>query len=409
MAQCDPELLKSLVPFDKLPAGDQTRLATKVDYIDLVMDDKIYARDAEEKILFLLEGKLDIFEQYLQPAMLKAVDERAHFPIFSEHEEETTHVVALSECKLLSVDRALFNLLIEKEILVDDSGTRPPMGHVEASIYNEIALAVDRGNLQLPSLPEIALRVKKAIDYPDVDVNDVVRIVEFDPAMAARLIQVANSPVTRGVEQINSIRDVIVRLGLKMTQNLVVTLAIKQLFKTRHSALKQRMKKLYAHSIEIAAISYALASRIKNFNPDELLLAGLIHDIGVIPILAYIENTGLEIQNEKEVEDIISALRSAVGNMVVKSWEFPVEMIAVVDNAENWYRDSGKPLDMADIVIIAQIFSRLQHKQVEGLHDIHKVPALKKIFPEKHDPQFALDVIEQANQEIAEVKRLLSL
>ncbi|MCW9013555.1 MAG: HDOD domain-containing protein [Gammaproteobacteria bacterium] len=408
MAQCDPELLKYLVPFDKLPIGDRLKLAARIEYIQLAMDNHLYAKDTEQYILYLLEGKLDFCEQYLQPVILKSSDERAHYPLFSESEDQDTHVVAITDCKLLRVERDLFNLLIEKEIIVEDNKSRAPIGHVESSIYNEIVKAVETGTLQLPSLPEIALRVKKAIDT-DVDIDDVVRIVEFDPAMAARLIQVANSPMTRGVDPINSIRDVIVRLGMKMTRNLVTTLAIKQLFKTRHSLLKQRMKKLYAHSIEIAAISYALATRIKKFDADELLLAGLIHDIGVIPVLAYIENTGLEIENEKEVDDIVAVLRSAVGNMVVKNWEFPVEMIAVVDNAENWYRDSGRPLDMADIVIVAQVYNLLQHKQLAQLPDIHKIPAFKKLFPEQHDPKFAMDVIEQAKQEVAEVKRLLSL
>ena len=140
--------------------------------------------------------------------------------------------------------------------------------------------------------------------------------------MVARLMQVVNSPAVQGVETVRSIQNAIVRLGLSATRNLVMSYAVKQLFKTKSEMLKKRMQQLYEHSVEIAAISYAVSNVSKIFQSDQLLLAGLVHDIGVIPVLSYIEDTGLEVKDEDELESIMEKLRAVVGSMVIKNWGF---------------------------------------------------------------------------------------
>ena len=233
--------------------------------------------------------------------------------------------------------------------------------------------------------------------------------MELDPALSARLMKVANSPVTRGSSPMRSMRDVVVRMGLKMTRSLVLSFCAAQLFKTQHPVLKKQMKKFYAHSIEIASICYSLGTRINSLEADELLLAGLVHDIGVIPIITYIEKTGLEFTDESEIESLINTLRVAVGVMVVKSWDLPDEMLNVVMHAEHWMRDSGSDLCAEDVIVIAQIYDCLRRKQVAHLPDIAKVPAFKKIFPDKQDPEFAMEVLDQAKDEINAMKALLGI
>ncbi len=409
MVELNPNLLDKYFPFVDLPSGDRLRLVQMVETFDVLAGEKIYAHDSQGWLLYLLEGKVDYCLPYLQPELVSAGDDRAHHPLFQQTEEQDTHIETITACKFFRVDRKFFNTLLDQEVMITESSTSAGMDVVSATLYNEIVQAIESGRLKLPSLPEIALRVKEAVNKDTVGVNELSHIVESDPAMVVRLIQVANSPISRGVEPINSIRDAIVRLGLSMTQNLVMSLAVKQLFKTEHQVLKKQMQRLYVHSIEIAAISFALASKSKLLDPDQMLLAGLLHDIGVIPIISYIDETGLVIKDETEVESIISTLKASVGSMIIKNWDFPNEMITVVEQAENWFRQSGDKIDMTDIIVAAQIYNMLQHKQVKNLPDINKVPVFKKMFPEKQDPKFAMEVLEQAKEEIAEVKRLLEL
>lgn len=242
----------------------------------------------------------------------------------------------------------------------------------------------------------------------DVSVDEIVRIAKSDPAIAARLIQVANSALTRGLEPVKSINSAIVRLGLSMTKNLVVSFSVRQMFETKQRILKVRMKKMYKHSVEISAISFALSRKLKYFEADQLLLAGLVHDIGVIPILTYIDKTGLEIHSEKEIDSIVAKLRGPVGSLVIKNWGFSDDMVAVVEQAENWFKNGTDEIDMADIIIISQIYNLLQHKQLDALPEIREVPVFKKIFKQEPDPEFVLGILEDAKDVIDELTKILS-
>lgn len=403
------EHINKLIPFKDLATGDRIKLAKTGEIIKLSSGEKLYTNECKDKMLYLLHGQLDLCVQYLQPQLLDSHSEEALKPIYSEHESKETFFVTHSSCEIWQFDRKLFNRLIEKEVIVDERVLSQQMNHVEHNIYNEIMRAVESGRLKLPSLPEIALRIKKAVEESEADIEQIGKIVELDPAISTRLIKVANSPLTRGINPIHSMRDVIVRLGLKMTRNLVLSFSMVQLFKTKHPFLKKQMKLFYAHSIEIASICYALGKHIKDKDADELLLAGLIHDIGVIPIITYIEKTGLEITNEKEITQLINSLRVAVGVLVVKSWDLPKEMLNVVTHAEHWYHDTGDTLKTEDIIIIAQVYDKLRRKQLSSLPDINKVPAFKKLFPNKHDPAFAMQILDEAREEINEMKSLLGL
>ena len=281
--------------------------------------------------------------------------------------------------------------------------------HGESDLYNAIMQAFNAGQILLPSLPDIALKIKTAAADPDISLADIAHIVEVDPAMAARLIQVASSPLHRGLAPVRSIRDAIMRLGLVATRNLVIGLSMKQLFKAENTMLVERMHELYDHSIEVAAICYALGRKAKHPHEDYLLLAGLVHDIGVIPILAYIDKTGLIIENQEALETIIEKLRGVVGSMVIRQWDLPMELISVVEEAENWTRNSGAKLDICDMVVIAQIYSMLQRHQLDKLPNIEDVPAFHKLFKGKPDAEFTKQILYDSHDEVMEVMRLLRI
>ncbi len=401
--------INQLIPFNDLASGDRIKLAKTGEVIEKTIGESLYSNECKDSMIYLLSGKVDFCKEYEQPRLLLSDSSDALRPVFSEKEEAKTYIAIHSNCSIWKFDRRLFNRLIEKEVLVDERDLSSQMSHVESNIYHEIMRNVETGQLKLPSLPEIALRIKKSMEESDADIEKISRIVELDPAITTRLIKVANSPLTRGANPIHTMRDVIVRLGLKMTRNLVLSFSVAQLFKTRHPFLKKQMKIFYSHSIEIASICYALGKHIKTLDADELLLAGLVHDIGVIPVITYIEKTGLEVTTEQEIVHLIKSLRVVVGVLVVKSWDLPNTMLNVVSHAEHWYHDSGDELKIEDVIIIAQVYDKLRRNQLTSLPDINKVPAFKKLFPEKHDPAFAMQILDEAQDEINEMKGLLGI
>ena len=404
----DEELLKHLVPIRDLQPEDRLHLARKTKIIELPPGDFLQDADEHRWLLYLVEGALELIDRDRHTVKLRTDESRAHHALFAER-SHGVKAVAMQRSKIARFDRQLFSTLMEQEIISGEQLETIEVGEVEGNIFNAIMHAFNQGQLKLPSLPEIALKIKTAASNPNASIQDVVRIVEADPAMVARLMQVANSPISRGIEPVKTIRDAIVRLGLATTRNLVVSLSMKLLFKTRSPMLRSRMHDLYDHSVEVAAISYAIGKRCSGLEADELLLAGLVHDIGVIPILTYIDDTGLEIENRAEIEHIIDKLRGVVGSMVIRNWDFAPQLATVVECGHDWSHDAGSELCMCDVVIIAQIYYLLKNHQLDGLPPIDKVPAFRKLFKDKSDPQFVVKVLEEAHEEISEVMKILRM
>jgi HD-like signal output (HDOD) protein len=404
----DASLLKHLIPIRELQPEDRATLAGKSHILALQPGDELIASEQHHWLLYLLSGKLDLRAVKQMSELFDARDKRALHPVFIDGEHKS-HAHAQTHCKIVRFDRQLFNTLLDYEFISGTEVTAIEIDDGESHLFNAIMQAFNVGNLQLPSLPDIALKVKAAAADPDVSIDDVAHIVEADPAIAARLIQIASSPIHRGLTPVRSIRDAIMRMGLVATRNLVIGLAMKQLFKTENSMLIDRMHELYDHSVEVAAICYAVGHRMKHPQEDYLLLAGLVHDIGVIPILAYIDSTGLIVESPEALETIIGKLRGVVGSMVIRHWEMPAELVTVVEDAENWHRNTSQKLDVCDMVVIAQIYSMLQRHQLKNLPKIEEVPAFKKLFKGQPDAEFAKQVLHDSHDEVVEVMRLLKI
>ena len=404
--QFDHALLKHLVPIKQLQNEHQLLIARQAQMMTLQAGDALSANEERLWFVYLIEGKLDLFEIDQISVSLEAPSERACHPLFNE-EDNKTHVVAQTASIIVRFDRRLFNAFVDDELLAGEELGSTEMREVEGHLFNEIMRAFNAGHLKLPSLPDIAMKVKKALSRPNSSAQDVSRIVSADPAMVARLINIANGPLNRGVDPIGSIHGALVRLGLQNSKDLIISFSIKQLFMSKSKVLNQRLHELYDSSVDVAAISFALSKQSAMLAPDHIMLAGLLHEIGVIPILSYIEDTGLVVADENELNSIIKKLRGAVGSMVIKQWGLSNDLIAVVENFENWQRQTESEIDTCDMIIIAQIYHRLKHQQIEGLPKINDVPAFKKLYPENQDADFAQNVFQQADDEISAIMQLL--
>ena len=84
-------------------------------------------------------------------------------------------------------------------------------------------------------------------------------------------------------------------------------------------------------------------------------------------------------------------------------------MVSVVEQTENWCKNGSDKIGMADIVIVAQIYNLLRHKQLDELPEIKKVPVFKKMFKQEPDHAFVMEVLEDAQQVIDEVTQILSV
>ena len=274
--------------------------------------------------------------------------------------------------------------------------------HVDSFIA-ELLDDLKSNQLELPVLPQVAVKVSRIVDDPKARTKDLAHIIGADPALSARVIQVANSPLIRGTHNIETLQGALTRMGNNMVRNIVTTFMVRQLFRTENKLLQKRMTDMWNHSAHVASISHVLASHFSNLKPDEALLAGILHDIGKLPILAKARKLPHLDENEKPLDQVLERLHPALGKAILSAWKFQPEIVEAAADHENFYRDS-KVLDYTDIVLVANIHSHMG-KPNQIRVDMAKVPALKKL---NLDPESSIAVLEEAHNEIVEIQKLLT-
>lgn len=270
----------------------------------------------------------------------------------------------------------------------------------------ELERDADANKLELPSLPDIIILIQEAMDDPNKGISDVARIIQLDPALSARLLTIANSPLYRANLQLRDLKQAIQRLGLGVTRNIVTSLIVHNIFTVSSNRVHKKIKVLWQHSCRVAAISQVIAAITPGIQPDRAMLAGLLHDIGVLPILIYadqFDNASPEI-----LAEVTGQLRKNLGQKIIENWELGDDLSVIPAAVDDWQRDHEGGADYADVVQIAHIHSQFGEKTDQEIPPLTRLPAFSKLSLAKMGPQAGLELIEQAREEINATIRLLN-
>lgn len=246
-------------------------------------------------------------------------------------------------------------------------------------LYTTIINDLETGKLVLPTLPEVALKVREIANDPEVSVQQLAEVISTDTALSARLIKISNSPLYRGRSEVESVQTAVSRLGIPQVRNLVTGLVMEQLFLPPSKRLENRMRALWQHSIEVAAACQLIASSQTTISTDEALLAGLIHEIGSLPILMKVAAMPELIEDEQHLDRLIEDLCPQIGEAILRKWAFPENLITVAAEHTNLQRDSLNGPDLTDVVQVAKLQSYFNTDKALPPNERDKVLAFAKL------------------------------
>jgi len=270
----------------------------------------------------------------------------------------------------------------------------------------QLQAAIQDNSIVLPTLPEVALRVRDAVEQDDSTAQEIAELVATDAALSARLLQVANSPLYGGRVTIDSIQMAITRLGTRMVKTLVVNLAMKQIFQPTTPALEQRLRQLWEESVQVAAVSRALAHQTPHLDPEQAMLAGLIHSIGSLPTLIMAENFQELIGNEERLDSLLVNLSPIIGRQILETWNFPDTLISVPAHYTDLTYDSGENADYVDLVQVATLECNTGAAKTTGPAEWAQAPAFAKIGL---DPEVSVIEIEGVAEQVEEVEQMFEI
>lgn len=366
---------------------------------------------ADNTDYFLLKGKLLLTAKDGREIEI-AADSAAAANAIASLQPRQYKVTALESCELVQIESAMLAQLIAE---APKTGSTKDGEFVEFSTSVELILDNFRqdlanNTLKLPSLPNSALRINQLINWDDYSAKDVARVVNQDPAMAVKLITAASSPLFRGLSKIKTCEDAVSRLGLTTTQRLLKIYTLQELFTSKSSLITKKMQTLWHHCAEVGAIAFVLAKRIKGLSADQAMLAGLIHDIGVIPLLNYIESQNFLFQDPDAIDEVVNSLKAEAGRLLLEKWNWPAELISVAAHAEDWqYSNNTDQPDYTDVVILSQLHAAIGKREFKHYPPLHEVSSFKRMHELQLTPNKSISIINDAQAEIEEASRLLQM
>ena len=252
------------------------------------------------------------------------------------------------------------------------------MSKLAEKVQQELIHAIENDELVLPTLPEVALKVREAAEDPDVGIPQISKVIGNDAALTARIIKVVNSPLLRSNKEITDLQMAVSRLGINYTCNLATGLAMEQMFQATSDVVDRKMREVWNKSTEIAGICHVLCRHYTRLMPDQATLAGLVHQIGVLPILTYAEEHNELLADSISLNHVIEQIHPIIGDKILRTWEFPEPIAIVPSQYLDFTRNSAK-VDYVDIVQVATLQSYLGSEHPYTQLDWSKVPAFAKL------------------------------
>ena len=245
-------------------------------------------------------------------------------------------------------------------------------------VQRDLLQAIENDQLVLPTLPEVALRVREAAEDPDVSIPTLAKVIGNDTALTARIIKVVNSPLLRSNREINDLQMAISRLGINYTSNLATGLAMEQMFQATTDVVDRKMREVWNKSTEVAAISHVLCRNFTRLPPDQATLAGLVHQIGVLPILTYAEEHSALLGDSISLNHVIDRIHPIIGEKILRAWEFPEPIASVPGQYLDFSRASQK-VDYVDIVQVSTLQSYIGTSHPFAQLDWNQIPAFARL------------------------------
>jgi len=362
--------------------------------------------NSDKKALFMLSGKVELAALDGSKSVIEDHMQQAKSPISYANPHKYT-VKCLSTVEFMRIDNFIIENLLDRHDHQNAHELKPSFddeiqnNRLFRAIYKDLM----KDSLIIPTLPKIAMSVRKAI-AEEVAVRKIEILLRADPALAAMLVKTANSALFRSRKTVSTIEQAIIRLGMKTLRSLVTSYAVKNLFESKSKSLQKRMNMLWVHTTEVAAVSFVLARTLGGFDAEKALLIGLLHNVGVLPILGYADRYPEVVDDDVVLGETIDKLSDIIGETMLGKWGFDDDFVNAVRGASDWLRESSVDTDYCDLVMVAK-----RHVYIgknSALPALSDMPAFHKLGLKSDVPARGISVLADANEQISEVRQLLS-
>lgn len=193
---------------------------------------------------------------------------------------------------------------------------------------------IQSDTVTLPVFSAAASRVQQELAKKEPDIRIIERIITADQSLSSQVLKTANSAFYKGLSEISTIRNAIIRLGVKEIQKIVLLAATRNTFQCKDKLINLIVKKLWQHSVGCAYGAVWICKRHDyDVDPSEAFFGGLFHDVGKLFILMVIEHIKQKNKQTKITPSLIMEsmvkLHTTQGYQLLKHWNVPNQFAVV--------------------------------------------------------------------------------
>lgn len=278
---------------------------------------------------------------------------------------------------------------------------------VEASTHFRILedIAQDlSADVNFPTCLDVAILIRNTLKDPEVALDQVAKVVGLEPLIASKLLRLSNSvPYNPSGKAITDLRTAISRLGFESVRSTSLAVAMDQMMKSKNLAGFDTLSKLtWEHSLEVAAIARALARRVGRVNPDEALLAGIVHDIGIFYLLYRAAEYAEYRDNEASVLDLVIGWHESIGESLLHVLGLPERIVDAVRDHDQLRSKSDSAMTLSDVLYFANLLAG------GNFEWMHKFDGPRNVEASAADRERFADILEEAEDDIRELRTALA-
>jgi HD-like signal output (HDOD) protein len=274
------------------------------------------------------------------------------------------------------------------------------------SFVKGLATELSQGQVELPSVPDIVIRLQQTLSDDNVTNDTVVRVIGSEPMLAGRLLTMANSvALNTSGRKIADLPTAVARVGFNIVRSAALSFAVEQLRKAsefRH--LEGQLDALWKNSVQIAALCHVIARRFSSLNGDTALLAGLMHNVGRIYILTRASKYPSLTADPLTFNSIVRDWHANVAKALLENWKVADEIVDAVAGYEDMDREARGPVTLTDVLSLAVLLDRNRSGSEMNVPDETLIKALKRMQLQVRDCHSVLD---ESAEEIAALKSAL--
>jgi len=211
----------------------------------------------------------------------------------------------------------------------------------------------------LPTIPSILRKLLAVIEKPKISINEIGSFIANDPVLTSRVLKVVNSPIYGFPGRISSLNQALILLGLNVVRGMLLGVSV-------FEAMQKTMVGLWEHSLGCAIASRIIAKKKGLKEPEEISIAGLLHDIGkVVMGLKFPEEYGIAIADAQHRQIFMidaekkqfNISHADAGGWISLKWNFPQNLVEPIEYHHKPHLSKTVPMQTA-VVHFADVLTR---------------------------------------------------